>query len=314
LPDWDTLAHELWREASKVAALMGERCHSPWRRLLKGKSPREVPQFLPMVFELAHEYLGEERFRKILRRKLYENAKFPTGHPKFRNSDETLAVLGRLIAQEHGRGRYRRIASIVTLNADDLLERATLAMVSGRRLGSRFWTWPVRPVARSTHSIVQGATSEPIRIYHIHGYLPSWKQDSLGGDFAYMLVFTDSQYWSTGAAAAAFANRVMLSALSESRCIFIGLSMTDINLLRWLALRTLERDRDASEFGLPEGRQSENDINRWFRRHFWIRPKSDDPTGFLSDFLKVRGINSVEIKAWRGPYFRRLIEQCFPKS
>src|SRR5215468_3452489 len=59
-----------------------------------------------------------------------------------------------------------------------------------------------------------------------------------------MPVFTDSQYWSTSATTTSFANRVMASALSEGQCVFIGLSMTDINLLRWLALRNLDRDRD----------------------------------------------------------------------
>jgi hypothetical protein len=110
----------------------------------------------------------------------------------------------------------------------------------------------------------------------------------------------------------------MLSALSETRCLFIGLSMTDINLLRWLALRTLERDRDVSEVqrlgraGRRTGIQVEI-VRRMFNRHFWIRPASDDPTGFLSEFLAVRGIRSVELTNWTGVEFQRLIQKCFPK-
>src|SRR5262249_45050893 len=117
LPNWDALAQDMWREA------FGRR-RSPWRTPTKGKSPREVPQFLPIVFELAYHELGVARFFKILRGRLYKNARFPNRDPEFRNSDETLAVLARLIRQELRRGRNRRIDAIVTLNADDLLEQA----------------------------------------------------------------------------------------------------------------------------------------------------------------------------------------------
>jgi hypothetical protein len=52
-----------------------------------------------------------------------------------------------------------------------------------------------------------------------------------------------------------------------------------------------------------------------FRRHFWIRPSSIDPSGFLSEFLfELRGVQSVEIDDWRGNSFAKLIRTCFPKK
>jgi hypothetical protein len=313
LPNWDALAQDLWREA------FGRR-RSPWDASSKLKSPREVPQFLPIVFELAYQKLGPESFLRTLRDRLYQKARYPIRDPEFRNSDETLAVLARLIVQEFQRGRNRRVDAIITLNADDLLEQAAFALVGGASFARGKEV--VRVVARPTHSALRGDQWQPIRVYHIHGFLPSNIRGNYGSGagmnfadaFNHMLVFTDSQYWSTSATALAFANRVMLSALSESQCVFIGLSMTDINLLRWLALRTLERDRDVREVRrLGKGGIQAGIIERMFNRHFWVRPQSDDPTGFLSEFLAVRGIQAVEIKAWNGPYFRRLIEQCFPK-
>lgn len=314
LPSWDALGQDLWREA------FGRR-RSPWNTASGKKSPREVPQFLPIVFELAHERLGAEAFLQILRQKLYQNARFPFRDPQFPKSPESLAVLARLIVQEFKRGRDRRIDAIVTLNADDLLEQAAFALVGGAsfKLGREV----VRVVARPTHSPVRGDKFQPIRVYHIHGFLPSNIRTNYGAKeglcfadaFNHMLVFTDAQYWSTSATALAFANRVMLSVLSESRCVFIGLSMTDINLLRWLALRTLERDRDVNEVKrLGKGAIQAGIIERMFSRHFWIRPKTDDPTGFLSEFLAIRGIHSVEIKSWAGSYFQRLIEMCFAEG
>ena len=318
LPNWNSLAQDLWRKA------FGRR-KSPWDTAAEAKSPREVPQFLPIVFELAYEKLGAERFLAALRTKLYQKARFPIKDRKFSRSHESLAVLARLIVQEFRRGRERRIDSVITLNADDMFEQAAFALVGGAswKLGEEV----VRVVARPTHSALRGDRFRPIPVYHIHGFLPSNIASNYGArsgrsgmtfadSFDHMLVFTDAQYWSTSATALAFANRVMLSALSETRCVFIGLSMTDINLLRWLALRTLERDRDVREVRSLTGSPAVIQVKwmkRMFDRHFWIRPASDDPTGFLSEFLAVRGIQSVELKNWTGVEFQRLIQKCFPK-
>jgi hypothetical protein len=61
LPDWNSLAQDLWRVA------FGRR-RSPWQTTTEGKSPLEVAQFLPIVFELAQEKLGKEKFLKAQRR------------------------------------------------------------------------------------------------------------------------------------------------------------------------------------------------------------------------------------------------------
>lgn len=309
LPNWNSLAQDMWRAA------YGRR-RSPWHRAPKGLSPRDVPQFLPIVFELARNELGEQQFLKALSTNLYRNARLPTTDRGFLESDETLAVLARLVVQEFKRQGNRRIERIVTLNADDLLEQAVSALVPGDCYDV------IRSVARPTSSGFRRRGSIPI--YHIHGYLPS------EGDYSgYMLVFTDSQYWSTSATALAFANRVMLSSLSESRCIFIGLSVVDINLLRWLALRTLEWNRDVeeeerlvSDLRLAAGthytaaavraKYRAGRYRQVFSQHFWIRPASSDPTRFLSEFLALRGIHSVELTDWAGSHFQGLMQKCFP--
>jgi hypothetical protein len=137
-----------------------------------------------------------------------------------------------------------------------------------------------------------------------------------------MLVFTDSQYWDSSSKMLSFANRIMGSALYDSHCIFIGLSMTDINLLRWLAIRHNELvdectnivkrhpiyGKDTRDFEeLPQ-------MLTGLRRHYWIRPQSTDPTGFLTRFLETRGVLSVEIDSWSGDSFTNLIGECFPPA
>jgi hypothetical protein len=434
IPDWNTLAKRIWRDVFKDKP-------SPWSQHKLRSSPRELPQFLPIIFELAYKRLGESRFTEILKGHMYKKVKYPFQIPSFARSNESLAVLGRLLVAEYKRGAERRITSVITLNADDFIEQA-VDCISGPHV--------VGVINRSTHRFLPQAPKGPIPIYHVHGFLPSDLHSYLGPrpDKApkHMLVFTDLQYWSTSATASSFANRVVSSALSEGQCVFIGVSMRDINLLRWLALRTLDRESDQIDFSqqrllrlidsetenqLLEQRKrlikvqhslqnpllsrvrsidkafevaersdaghafpgeaafrqlfdltsdildslrvrtsvqsgpsktkpshrgdatpgqerllrqiaqlttnqvhellellnsvrgtivdpmgsASTSLDVKFRRHFWIRPSSIDPSGFLSEFLsELRGVQSVEIEDWRGDSFAKLIRSCFPKK
>jgi hypothetical protein len=310
IPNWDALARNVWK------VVFGRR-KSPWDVPAESQSPREVPQFLPMVFELAYRELGEERFFEVLRECIYKKAKFPGNDPNFIHSSESLAVLARGIVQEYKRKTQSRIESIITLNADDLIEQAVFCVADAANESRQLSI--LRAIARPTHTYMNKLSPHPIPVYHIHGFLPSGQLKVFGSHFEHMLVFTDAQYWSTSASALTFANRVMASALSEGRCIFIGLSMTDINLLRWLALRTLEKDRDYAEamrqYQQPAGEPIhffDSLMRHGFHRHFWVRTKSADPTGFLSEFLDLRGVRPVEIENWTGDSFQKLMTKCFP--
>ena len=312
LPTWEALAQDLWRAA------FGKR-RSPWETDPGVKSPREVPQFLPIVLELAHRKLGQEKFIDALRTKLYANARFPVHDVGFRKSPESLAVLGRLIVQEFHRGGRRRINAVVTFNADDLLEQAVFASQPPQ---PKLWGGHiVRICARATGRRLGMPGTGPIPIYHLHGFAPAnikglyrkgWSK--FPRFFDHNLVFTDAQYWSTTAQALTFANSVMSWVLSESRCMFVGLSMTDINVLRWLALRTLELERDAEEVARFARNTWSCEAGIQHVRHVWIRANKDDPSGFLSEFLALRGVASLEIESWSGAHFDRLIRRCFPAS
>jgi hypothetical protein len=331
IPDWNTLAQQVWRHSFP-------RHPNPWSST-KDSSSQDLPQFLPIIFELAHRELGVSAFLDLLKRALYENANCPFTDARFPRSKETLAVLARLLVSEHKRGAARRITSVITLNADDFLEQA-VARLSGVR-DDLIESDVVRAISRSTHRFPGPST---IPIYHIHGFLPSdlWRSDE---GPKRMLVFTDLQYWSSSARASSFANRIMSTALSEGQCVFIGVSMKDTNVLRWLALRSLDRERDQIDFGqerlarwisqrnsdhprevrelldtvvdfLKDPSTSESrSLDKNFSRHFWIRPPTTDPGLFLSDFLyRCRGVQPVDIEDWQGPSLQRLLTKCFPKK
>jgi hypothetical protein len=307
IPNWDSLARSVWNE------VFGEK-PSPWVAPKGSRSAQQLPQFLPIVFELAYQKLQEEKFLQVLRQKLYANVRHPLKEPGFIRSKESLAVLARAIRQEGRREGRRLIAAVITLNADDLIEQAVCKVAgTNERLHQNE---VVVSIARSTHTLLGRRAHNAIPVYHIHGFLPSGllRMHSERDHYEHMMVFTDSQYWLTSTSGFSLANRVMAAALQEGRCVFIGLSMTDINLLRWLALRSLERDRDFSETvrHLETGIRVKKTMDKQFNRHFWIRPRSDDPTGFLSEFLSLRGVESVEIDGWADGSFQKLMRRCFP--
>jgi hypothetical protein len=297
IPSWGRLVERLWMNAFPKQPM---------------PDSTGLPQFLPLALDLIARKLrrkGEDAFRKSLRSALYEDLEL-MDRPALESEDRTLAVLARLLVQEFTAGGQRRITRVITFNVDDLIEHAVGMLVPDRRV--------LKPVVRASQNPERGQGQQAIPIYHVHGSLPNdpdpsraWLKEA--GD---ALVFTDSQYWSSVSSPMSFANRVMSFALHDSRCIFIGCSMTDINLLRWLAMRANEIEADkASQFELsPEkgNEKKQRSARLALDRHFWIRPDADDPNGFLGQCLNLRGIRCVALESWRGPSFRALIEECFP--
>jgi hypothetical protein len=294
VPGWEELGRRVWDLAFPGQA-------SPWV-VQPEQSPRLLPQFLPIVFEMAEAALGAERFAGMLREGLYAGAAALEAEDLTR-SDTSLAVVARLLVSEADR-RRRRVARVVTFNADDLLERATAAVARGIA--------PVRRIAQAGQSPLTHCAGGEIPVYHLHGYLP---RDPGPASYEHMLVFTDRQYWSATMNAMSLANLTMGAALHDSHCVFIGLSMTDINVLRWLALRHVAVESD--EARRPRGGAGDDGvamaeaIRRGLTQHFWVRPRADDPTGFMSHFLAVRGVMGVDIGPWSGPSFAKLMDECF---
>lgn len=301
VPNWRGLALKVWEAADLT----------PTERTQVERLAEEAPS-LPMLFELAERRLGFERFVEALRDAIYADA------PKMMADDTgtTLGAIATAIRQDYGLGAARRIARVVTFNADELLRDALR-----RRRGNLGQYW--RTADHAVYQEPAGRGAQPVPIYHVHGFLPR------GGAFVglseHRLVFTDSQYWNSGTSQASLANRTMNAALADSHCIFIGLSMTDPNLLRWLALRYNEvaadthaqarrvaRAGDSSPLaGAFDAERMEARMAERLAGHFWIRTPGDDTTGLLSQFLSRRGVEAVEIPSWSDGSFEALFRECF---
>lgn len=287
---------------------------------LHARSRDPHPLALPMVFERVEAALAaqldpssdadadqvEDSLAERIRDSMYRHVRKAKG--------DTLAVIAEVLRREQARCPCR-IERVITFNADDLLECEVHQKWDVREQGPIVW-W----IARASHHgrVRSGAWGQPpIPVYHIHGFLPRDGDERPWADAPSTLVFTDAQYWQTVASPLSFANRVVTQALHDSRCVFIGLSMTDIDLMRWLGVRFQEIVQDRRlqrEANGGRGRLSLETLQRHsLLRHSWIRvaDRSDDAK-LLADHLLRRGVETVEIASWGRP-FRELMNACFPR-
>jgi hypothetical protein len=212
----------------------------------------------------------------------------------------SLSTLAAVLRADQRRER-RRITRVVTLNADDLLESET------NRGHDPIDDPVVWPVARAHHHPRRSAGAHgrpPIPVYHVHGFLPRDRRRA-GADF---LVFTDAQYQASMANPLGLANRVFANALHDSHCLFVGLSMTDLNVGRWLGLHAhdVEQARLSDfEWGGDGGRELLLSLHRSLRRHYWVRTDARDVQALERHLLR-RGVVSAPVRDWERDFDDRM--------
>jgi len=219
----------------------------------------------------------------------------------------TLGALAEAICIDQRRGT-RRISRVISFNADGLIEECAN---EGHDPNLDPVVWPI---SRASFHPRRGNCANglpPIPIYHIHGYLPRAAKSSR--DAPDTLVFTDSQYWDSLASPTSFANRVMSNALHDSHCVFIGLSMTDVNLMRWLGVHAAEVRADKfSEFEAKgkSAKSAARATGAALRRHYWLRSDDADPDDMISRHLYRRGVYSISL-ADRDTDIAAILRVCF---
>ena len=292
VPTWSELVTTLWREVFGVRAL----------------PPVEwVPLAYPQALELLARELGDAGFEKSLRGALYARFK-RSSRAALRTSTSSLASVTRALLRDHG-SATPRIARVVSFNVDDLLEQS-LGSLAGSALVSK-------PIVRaSQHPRGDGSA---VSVYHLHGFLPQSPRARWHTHAADALVFTDAQYWASVAMPTSFPNRVMQFALHDSHCVFIGCSMTDLNVARWLSVHASEVAADkASQFAArpePSRKATRTATQRALARHTWVRTRGTDREAdaagdFLSDWLATRGVQSVALPDWDA--LDALLREAFP--
>jgi hypothetical protein len=178
---------------------------------------------------------------------------------------DSLATLVETLREDQARSR-RRIVRVITFNADDLLE---IEANAGHDADKAPVLWPVSRAHHHPRRHGGAHGLPPISVYHVHGYLP--RDDRRGAEDS--LVFTDAQYWASMANPLSIANRVFTHALHDSHCIFIGMSMRDMNVNRWLGAHAhdVESARMSQFAWRGDGaRGSHRSILKSLRRHYWF--------------------------------------------
>ncbi|MDD2599766.1 MAG: SIR2 family protein [Kiritimatiellae bacterium] len=201
-----------------------------------------------------------------------------------------------------------KIRRVITFNVDSLLEEYLL------KFSNKENDVVPHPITQWYQAAMHYKPG--IDIYHLHGFMPSEhlkkfvekkpiKQKYY--ESSKDVVFGDDEYWDMTSSPASLPNVVMLNALHDSHCIFIGLSMNDPNIARWLALRANEIKE--SKRIQPMGDDGTDNL---LTRHYWFE---SDPASankgsksercmkikqfkLKKSWLKSRGVRTVELGNW----------------
>jgi hypothetical protein len=326
-----------------------------WPRLAEsmlhssGVTPEEfdsVKKALPsyvVQFELARQLLGaDSKFVGAIYRELYKGleckSQLENIPRKYEDqvgwsgwsdlatalqTNETLKAVGDLLIVYDGTKPRRnpQIHAVLTVNVDTLLELYCEAQAGGKRV--------VRMVDRAS----VGDHPDQIAVYHLHGTLDARGENlfrsapanlnasDLQGvidDLLPELVFRESEYYETIANATSFVNHTPQSFLRRHNVLFIGTSLDDLNMRRWLfdsfRERVLHRSRYLREFYWRRYPDAEHEAELESRRHFWLRPQTETdgttwevPKHHVESVMRKLGVEIV----WCTDYddMRRCLEE-----
>jgi SIR2-like domain len=263
---------------------------------------KALPSYIAQ-FELADRRLGHAGFIRAVYECLYEKMackplleniplKYEAqvgwggwgGVFKALQANKTLEAVGNLLItdDEIKPRRNPQIHAVLTFNADTLLELFCQAKTNGKR-----------PITRVDRASV-GDHPNQVPIYHLHGTLdargenvfksaptslPPGELQELTDDLLPDLVFRESEYYETIANPTSFVNHTPQSFLRRLNALFIGTSLDDLNMRRWLhdsfSERVRHRTKYLREFYWRQYAAAEDEARVESLRHFWLRPETE---------------------------------------
>lgn len=229
-------------------------------------------------FDLKDELvLMFESPKKIKQQKVYELCDF---FEKNYGNKTLLQIVRALLKCEVN---SKLPSAIITFNADSLLHSLLVIFkikYESDRIGKyHFPKEDFRKVTRTFQS-----WSDCIPIFHLHGSIsPATQSGITGRDSRDSLIFLESSYNEVASSMHSWAQSTFLYSSTNSKLIFLGLSMSDPNIRRWLSwtnqlyLRELNNVTGGKGISLP---------------HLWIKTKSknDEIQKFLDISLRHMGV------------------------
>ena len=176
---------------------------------------------------------------------------------------------------------YKYPCSIITFNADTLLYSLLIAYNEDKysTLTNPNASEPYKLILKSYHS-----WGDKIPIFHLHGSLfPDFKKTSRRQDGRENLIFLESSYTKVAGSMYTWAQTNFLYYALNTKMIFLGLSMSDPNIRKWLSWTTENVNADLSLL-------KDQDTNA--NQHLWIKPRcrESDTTEFLQNSLVHLGV------------------------
>jgi len=166
--------------------------------------------------------------------------------------------------------------AIITFNADSLLHSLIVIFSIKKQFESTgkylFPTEEFRKVTRTFQS-----WSDCIPIFHLHGSIsPTTDIENKTKDSRDSLIFLESSYNEVASSMHSWAQSTFLYSATNSKLVFIGLSMSDPNIRRWLSwtyqayISELNSVTEGKSISLP---------------HLWIKTKASSDK--IQDFMDV---------------------------
>jgi SIR2-like domain len=244
------------------------------------------------------------RLESIPRR--YKNQADWPGWPQVHSElkqNKTLAAIGELLIVDDDQvapRRNRQVHAVLTVNADNLVELYCESRTNGRRV--------VTMVDRAS----VGDHPDQTPIYHLHGTLDARGENLSRGcpfelshdrlqpitdDLLPERVFSESEYYQTIANPSSYVNHTPQSILRRLNVLFVGTSLDDLNMRRWLhdsfRERVQHRTRYLKESCWSKYRDAEYEARRVSLRHFWLRPETEKDMNGKTWIVPKRHVESV---------------------
>jgi hypothetical protein len=218
LPPWPLLIERLLsRAAERIQHFGSDQQRAAWvARTMRTELP-------PSAAGIAQTLLGLPDLPKVLKEELYRPVTSTKSLPSTRFAPGLTAhAIAALRVACDGSASKSAPMKIFTLNYDDLIERALMARkeVNPRDVHSIYW-----PMSRRPH--------KDIKVHHLHGVITARK--TLG-----TVVLTDASYHHLPPEARA-RDSELVGILAHHTCLFLGTSLSDPNIIRYIYQAAEER-------------------------------------------------------------------------
>ena len=205
--------------------------------------------------------------------------------------------LARMIVQARHEGYAP--SAILSFNAEPLLYALILAEQVFQKAwerganeeGAKWYKAPERSMDRITQSITY---RKPGRIpyFHCHGLLPVPDTRTRWGDgILDKLVFSESEYLQLANSNFSWQSGVFMDVCSFRSVLFIGVSLSDPNMRRWLSWIHSNRKNELRHAGQPRVDST---------NHYWINKRPDDANekAWIESAVAHLGVRLIWLDAW----------------